>query len=264
MVRPSESDEYLEQGIVIPEYCLPVSEVVELREALWQLIKDNPYVRPEKLVSPHIENGTEGVKGNRRFFEAACNPNLLDLVEALIGPDIILWGCQVFCKPGGDGMAVPWHQDGQYWPIRPLATCTVWIAIDPSKIGNGCLRVIPGSHKGRKLYRHNRSRRENIVLDQEIGADQFDPANARDIELDAGQMSIHNVYLIHGSNANHSQKRRAGLALRFMPATSHFDRQFFGQGKSSTGSYKVDFSARPIWLLRGVDRSSKNDFSVGH
>ena len=263
-LSPLEAEQYRKQGIVVPEYRLPHSQVDELRDALRQLIEENPGVRPEKLVSSHIENGAEGVKGNRRFLEAACNPNLLDLVEALIGPDIILWGCQVFCKPGGDGMEVPWHQDGQYWPIRPLATCTVWIAIDPSKIGNGCLRVVPGSHKGKRLYSHARSDREDIVLDQEVETDQFDPARARDIELDAGQMSIHDVYLIHGSNANRSKRRRAGLALRFMPATSHFDRRFFTGNATSTDSYTVDFATRPIWLLRGVDRSGKNDFSIGH
>ena len=261
---PSEVEEFHEQGIVIPEYRLPDSKVDELREALDQLIAQNPGVRPEQLVSAHIENGKEGVKGSRRFLDAAQNPELLDLVEILIGPDIILWGCQVFCKPGGDGMEVPWHQDGQYWPIRPLATATVWIAIDPSKIENGCLRVIPGSHKGKRLYNHTRSERDSIVLDQEVEAGQFDPGSARDIELEAGQMSLHDVYLIHGSNANNSNKRRAGLALRYMPTTSHFDREIFKPGESSTKSYTTSFATRPIWLARGIDRSGLNDFSIGH
>ena len=260
----SEMEEFREEGIVVPEYHLPDSQVNGLRGALDQLIEQNPGVRPEKLVSAHLEDGNEGVKGSRRFLDVARDPVVLDLVSQLIGPDIILWGCQVFCKPGGDGMEVPMHQDGQYWPIRPLATCTVWIAIDDSKIDNGCLRVIPASHQGERLYDHVRSDRDDIVLDQEVQADQFDLSKARDIELDAGQMSLHDVYLIHGSNVNRSVKRRAGLALRYMPATSHFDRQFYKSGESATTSYKTDFSSRPIWLLRGADRSGKNDFSVGH
>ena len=95
-----EIEEYREQGIVIPEYRLPDSKVDELRDALDQLIAENPSVRPEKLVSAHIEDGKEGVKGSRRFLDASQDPDLLDLVEGLIGSDIILWGCQVFCKPG--------------------------------------------------------------------------------------------------------------------------------------------------------------------
>ncbi len=260
----AEITEYQEQGLVVPQYRLSNSQVNQLREALDQLIAQNPGVRPEKLVSAHIEHGNEGIQGHPHFLKIAQDSAVLDLVEQLIGPDIILWGCQVFCKPGGDGMAVPWHQDGQYWPIRPLATCTVWIAIDPSKIENGCLRVIPASHQGQRLYQHIQSDREGIVLDQEVDPQQFDARQARDVELDDGQMSLHHVHLIHGSNANRSNKRRAGLALRYMPATSHFDREIYKPGKSSTRTYQVDFSTRPLWLMRGVDRSGKNDFSMGH
>ena len=65
---------------------------------------------------------------------------------------MILWGCHVFCKPAGDGYATPWHQDGHYWPIRPLANCTVWVALEESTIENGCLRVIPRSHRDKVLH----------------------------------------------------------------------------------------------------------------
>lgn len=254
---------YGTDGIVVPRRALPPAQLARLTAGLEQLLADNPEVRPEKLVSAHLERGAEGVKGNRVFLEIAHHPAVLDAVEQLIGPDVILWGCQVFCKPGGDGLAVPWHQDGQYWPIRPLATCTVWIAIDASTTANGCLRVIPGSHRRRRLGSHHRSARTDVVLDQELDADTFDPAAARDVELQPGQMSLHDVYLIHGSHANSSPLRRAGLALRYMPATSYFDRALLQPG-ASTSTYLVDFSRRPIWLVRGVDRTGKNDFRVGH
>jgi ectoine hydroxylase-related dioxygenase (phytanoyl-CoA dioxygenase family) len=65
-------------------------------------------------------------------------------------------GSQVFCKPPVTGKAIPWHQDGQYWPIRPIATCSVWIALDDATPENGCMRYIPGSHKARKLEQHHR------------------------------------------------------------------------------------------------------------
>ena len=250
-------------GIVVPRHVLPAMELALLRTALDRLITDNPGVRPEKLVSAHLEHGTEGVRGNRVFLDIAHHDAVLDAVAQLIGPDIILWGCQVFAKPGGDGMEVPWHQDGQYWPIRPLATCTVWIAIDASTTENGCLRVIPGSHLPHELRSHHRSDRADVVLDQELDADEFDESTARDVELQPGEMSLHDVYLVHGSRANTSPRRRAGLALRYMPATSHFDRTRFRPGES-TSTYLVDFSGRPIWLVRGADRTGKNDFRIGH
>ena len=93
-----------------------------MRDALDALLRDNPGVRPEKLVSAHIEgdNG-EGVRGSRAFLELARDPEIVELVSGVIGDDVILWGCHVFCKPAGEGYETPWHQDGHYWPIRPLA-----------------------------------------------------------------------------------------------------------------------------------------------
>ena len=121
-------------------------------------------------------------------------------------------------------MEVPMHQDGHYWPIEPLATCTAWIAIDDSTVENGCLRVIPGSHAQRRLFAHQKLDREDVVLNQSVADDALDETSAVDVQLSAGQLSLHDVYLVHGSNANRSTRRRAGVAIRYMPGTSHFRR----------------------------------------
>ena len=71
------------------------------------------------------------------------SPEIVELVSGVLGDDIILWGCHVFCKPAEQGYETPGHQDGHYWPIRPLANCTVWVALEASTVENGCLRVIP-------------------------------------------------------------------------------------------------------------------------
>ncbi len=258
-----EIETYREIGLVVPASRLDDYKVKHLRTTLDRLIAANPGIRPERLVSAHIEGeNAEGVRGSRDFLDLARDPAILDLVEQVIGPDIVLWGCQIFCKPGGDGMEVPWHQDGHYWPIRPLATCTVWLALDPSKVANGCLRVIPGSHRARRLHEHLREERSDIVLNQSVKPGLFDPNTAYDVELEPGQMSLHDVYLIHGSNANRSPKRRAGVAIRYMPATSLLDRELMKP--SAQSGYTVDFATRPIWLLRGSDRTGRNDFNVGH
>jgi hypothetical protein len=262
-LSPGEIERYRDSGIVVPRYRLPTERIDALRATLDRLIAENPAVRPERLISVHIEgeNG-EGVRGSRDFLALARDPGILDLVAQLIGPDIILWGCQIFCKPGGDGMEVPWHQDGHYWPIRPLATCTVWVALDASTVANGCLRVIPGSHRGKALYEHMREDRDDVVLNQAVKPGAFDPGTALDIELAPGEMSLHDVHLIHGSNANRSPQRRAGIAIRYMPASSLFDRGLMV--RSAASGYTVDFTTRPIWLLRGVDRTGRNDFTIGH
>jgi ectoine hydroxylase-related dioxygenase (phytanoyl-CoA dioxygenase family) len=232
----------------------------EMRAALDRLIADNPGVRPEKLVSAHLENGSEGVKGGRAFLELARDKGLVELISDAIGEDVILWGCQVFCKPGGDGLETPFHQDGHYWPIRPLATCTAWIALDPSRKENGCLKVVPRSHAGKQLFPHLREDREDLVLTNRIQG--FDESTAVEIELEPGQMSLHDVYMIHGAKANTSGRRRTGAALRYMPSASVFERDLRPvDGKSGV---PVNFARRPLWLVKGVDRSGRNDFSVGH
>jgi ectoine hydroxylase-related dioxygenase (phytanoyl-CoA dioxygenase family) len=255
-----ERDSYARDGYVVPAWRFSESRIDEMRAALDRLIADNPGVRPEKLVSAHLESGSEGVKGSRAFLQLARDPDLIELISDAIGEDVILWGCQVFCKPGGDGLETPFHQDGHYWPIRPLATCTAWVALDPSKKENGCLRVVPQSHAGKQLFPHLREDREDLVLTNRI--QEFDESTAVNIELEPGQMSLHDVYMIHGATVNRSPMRRAGVAIRYMPGSSVFDRNLMPASRSS--GYLVDFSTRPLWLLRGKDRTEKNDFTVGH
>ncbi|MDP6506398.1 MAG: phytanoyl-CoA dioxygenase family protein, partial [Planctomycetota bacterium] len=237
--------------------------LTKLQTALDRVIGANPGTRPEQLVSVHIdEKSIEGVAGDQAFLDIARDEQIVDLVAQLIGPNVVLWGCQALCKPPGDGMEVPWHQDGHYWPIRPLATCTVWIAIDDSVIENGCLRVIPSSHRDKSLYSHLREERSDVVLNQRVEDSLFDESFAVDVELEAGQMSLHDVYLLHGSNPNRSTRRRAGLAIRYMPGSSLFDRNMPAPGTNA--GYTVDFSTRPLWLLRGEDSTGQNDFRTGH
>ena len=258
-----ERTQYQREGYVVPEFRLADAKVTQLRVTLDKLIADNPGVRPEKLVSAHVDgdNG-EGVKGSAEFLKLAQDRDIIDLVEAVIGPDIVLWGCHVFCKPGGDGYETPWHQDGHYWPIRPLATCTVWVALDRSDISNGCLRVIPGSHADKKLHAHLHEDRTDLVLNQRMVDGTFDEAEAVSLELDPGQMSMHDVYMIHGAAANRSPRRRTGVALRYMPASSLFDRALKPMdGKTGV---PVSFATRPLWLLRGRDSHGGNDFKTGH
>lgn len=256
-----EKDLYRDEGYVVPQWRLPQARVDAMRAALDRVIAANPGVRPERLVSAHLENGSEGVRGSRDFLDLARDPELVELISDAIGDDVILWGCQVFCKPGGDGLETPFHQDGHYWPIRPLATCTAWIALDPSTRENGCLRVVPGSHKSKKLYSHLREDRADLVLTQRISDPAFDERNAIDVELEPGQMSLHDVYMIHGATVNRSPQRRAGVAIRYMPGTSVMERNLMKPTDAS--GYFVDFSTRPLWLLRGRDRTGRNDFRVG-
>lgn len=253
----SELTQFRQEGLVIPAYRLPPAQLETLRTALEETIAANEGVRGEKLISVHVKNNVaENIRGHEAFLDFAHDPAILDMVESVMGPDIILWGCHMFCKPAGDGKEVPWHQDGQYWPIRPLATCSVWVALDASDDENGALRYIPGTHDG-SLYSHHSDLGNHLALNQVLDSGQVDQAQARTVVLEPGQMSLHDVYLVHGSAPNRSPRRRAGLALRYMPATSLFDR-----GIDSKDPKLANFAQRPLWLMRGRDQAG-NDFSIG-
>ena len=265
MKRPLLSDaevaHYKTHGYVTPRYRLPTDVLSGLRVSVETLIDGNASLRPEQLAGAHIKNNQDtGVKGNTDLLGFTQHPDLLDAVEQLIGPDIIMWGSQVFSKPAGDGMAIPWHQDGQYWPMRPLATVTVWIAVDPATVENGCLRVIPDTHAS-GLMPHETTHEAGLALNQGVAKGVFDENRAVDIVLEAGQISLHDAMLVHGSNANRSAKRRCGYAIRYMPATSHFERS--PSPTRIAENQVLDYAQRPLWLMRGTDRAN-NDFSVGH
>ena len=260
LLNDEEVAQYGRDGYVTPKFRLPPEALGQLRETIERLMRDNPTIRPEQLVGAHVANSKDsGVKGSPALFDFTRRPDLLDIVERLIGPDIIMWGSQVFSKPAGDGMAIPWHQDGQYWPMRPLATVTVWIAVDAATVENGCLRVVPGTHTG-GLMRHESSDAPGLALNQGLAEGTFDESRAVDILLEPGQISLHHAMLVHGSGANRSGKRRCGYAIRYMPATSHFDRTI--PPTRLAANQVIDFSQRPIWLLRVRDRAN-NDFSAG-
>ena len=127
--------------------------------------------------------------------------------------DFALWNSSFFAKPAVNGQATPWHQDGEYWPIRPLATCTVWVAVDDATRENGCLRFIRGSHRSGRLLSHRTNSSPDLTLNQELVESEYDEEEAVDLVLEAGRISLHDVFLAHGSEANDSPRPRRGVAV---------------------------------------------------
>ena len=192
------------------------------------------------------------------FLNFARNREILDMVEQLIGPDIALWNMSFFAKPAQNGKKTPWHQDGQYWPIRPLSTCTVWIAIDDATVENGCMQFIPGSHRDKRLMKHYQNDDKALTLNQELVKEEYESHEPVNVELKAGQISLHDVYLAHGSAVNTSPHPRRGMTLRLMPTTSVFDRELATRMHAERGG--MTLAEHSIFLLRGKDASGTNDF----
>lgn len=147
-------------------------------------------------------------------YDLITNPNIVNCVADILGPNIIGWGSHFFCKMPKDGKEVAWHQDASYWPLTPSKTVTVWLAIDDADRENACMKFIAGSqHVGHLTYRPS-SEADHNVLNQSIdNAEQYGPVVYD--ELQAGQISIHADLLLHGSEANASNRRRCGLTLRY-------------------------------------------------
>ena len=247
----AEVDRYHEDGYVIPEYRLPEETLQDIRADYDRLLTRHPEFRD---YCPML------LRYDLSFLNYARDPNILDMVAQVIGPDIILWNSSFFAKPAVNGKKTPWHQDGEYWPLRPLATCTVWLAIDEATVENGCLNFMPGSHKHKELRPHRTNKDPNFTLHQELLESEYDDDKAVPLELEAGQMSLHDVYLLHGSEANDSGKPRRGMTMRFMPGTSVFDREKAKQLSRDLGV--VDHSDRTIYLMRGQDKTGENDFAM--
>ena len=151
------------------------------------------------------------------IWKISTHPKILDVIEELIGPDVMLLATHFFCKYGPREKFVAWHQDVTYWGLEPPDAVTAWYAIDDSDVGNGCMQVIPGSHhKG--VQEHGKSDQEGNLLsiNQEVPVTEDEADTAVDLILQAGEMSIHHGMIIHGSLPNHSTRRRCGLTIRYI------------------------------------------------
>jgi non-heme Fe2+,alpha-ketoglutarate-dependent halogenase len=166
------------------------------------------------------------------------NPDVLDAVESILGPDILVWGTSFFIKEPRNASFVSWHQDLTYWGLDPPDIVTAWIALSESSTDNGAMRVMPGTHTSEIAPHRDTFAADNLLSrGQEISV-EVDETKAVTLELEPGQMSLHHVKLIHGSEPNPSDKRRIGLAIRYVPTRV---RQTAGAADSAT-------------LVRGVDR----------
>jgi ectoine hydroxylase-related dioxygenase (phytanoyl-CoA dioxygenase family) len=174
----------------------------------------------------------------QRFFDFCTMPKLLDAVEQLIGPDIVLLYSHIINKKPG-GLPVSWHQDGPYWPrVEPKVAVTAWVALDDADPGNGCMQVIPGSHKGNIDYGQRQVDKPDLIQDKalELPPEVVDESKAEDIILKRGDVSFHHSYIIHGSQPNHSDRRRAAYTIRYVPSSTKIQprddrKQYLVRGK---------------------------------
>ena len=250
MLSESQVAEYDKNGFVILDYKLPKEDLDDIKNYHNILLEKHPEYRD---YCPTL------LKYDLNFLKYAKNPEILNCVKQVIGPNLAIWNQSFFAKPGINGKATPWHQDGQYWPIRPLATCSVWLAVDASNEENGCLKYIPGSHKRKSTRKHNTNNDINYTLNQELDPSEFDEKDAYSLCLEEGQMALHDVYIVHGSGTNVSANSRRGMTMRYMPTSSTFDRKL---AVEQDKVFRLDHVNRTLFLMNGIDESGTNDFII--
>ena len=158
-----------------------------------------------RIKSPHLHH--------EAFAAQLCEPGLLDLVEQLIGRSIRWHHTKLNAKqPAGSGH-VEWHTDWGYYPHTNADLLEICIAIDPSTLANGCLQVMPGSHLGPAL-----DHSENGRFVGAVPPGSFDADAAVSLELEPGDISIHDVRLLHGSGPNRTSAQRRLLLQGYAAA----------------------------------------------
>ncbi|HET6486138.1 MAG TPA: phytanoyl-CoA dioxygenase family protein [Spirochaetia bacterium] len=210
-----ETARYKTEGYLV--YRHPV-----LTDARFRSLKDHfekklaaldPGKRGEHMDVPHFLDTA--------LFEWLFDDEVLDLVEDILGPDIDLFSSHFISKSAGDGLRVPWHEDSAYWRdmLTPMEVVTVWLALDSSDEGNGCMYVIPRTHDNGFSQYYNVDPNKNLFM-TEIRKGQFDEKKAVPIVLAENEASLHHAKLIHGSPANTSTRRRTGYTMRYIASST--------------------------------------------
>jgi hypothetical protein len=220
---------YNSQGYIAPLDVYSTAEIESIRKYFDELLErvvaegGNSY----SISSAHLKYGP--------VYDILTQPRIVNYIADLMGEDVIAWGSHFFCKMPNDGKLVAWHQDASYWPLSPSKAATVWLAVDDADQENACMKFVAGSHHfGHMTYRESESSEHNVLNQSIDNAEQYGQV-VYDV-LKAGQVSIHSDLLLHGSEANHSPRRRCGLTLRYCAASVRAGMQWNEKGIHVRGS----------------------------
>lgn len=237
-----------EDGFTGPVPILSKEKVTNVRRRFFEAIG-----QPEDCPGPTDKQPGGYNLRYRWAHELAVDENILDHVERALGPDIVLWAAVFWYKEPHNTKYIPWHQDASYWPMEPRINLTAWVALGPTSPENGCLRLIPGSHK-HWLDDQYQTLDEQSAFAQGLNPDQVDESKAVDMIMEPGDVVFFSEAALHGSNANVSDIPRLGFSIRFTIPEVKFDvKELKSQG--------IDYLAKTV-LVRGDDNFHYNESLV--
>lgn len=211
LLTPDQVTAYERDGFVFPVAVLTPAEVSAFRGELeaWERQRGAPIDFPEKSKSYLLFDWADRL---------VHHPKVLDAVEDLIGPDILVYHATLFLKEAHTPAYVRWHQDSVYFYLEPHLHVTAWVALSDASAQAGCMRVLPGSHHWGLFEHDDRPDPMNMIRRGQGISDRFDDCAGTLMPVRAGQMSLHHTDLVHASGANDSDDRRIGFAISYIPA----------------------------------------------
>ncbi|MFT4084709.1 MAG: phytanoyl-CoA dioxygenase family protein [Nocardioides sp.] len=239
-------DDYARDGYVIFRSVIDPALVAMASDHVEWLRRRHPDLSGEEL-------GHTLVASDPFWVRLVSDDRLVDIAARFIGPDVALYASHYISKPPLRGMPVLWHQDAAYWNLEPMEVVTLWLAIDSSDTENGCVRVIPGSHRHPVERLRARADVDN-VLGSEIAA-EVDESQAVDLVLAPGDVEVHHPHIVHSSRANLSPRRRCGLTIRYIPTSTRItgDQQPFASAFHLRGDPGVNAYQQPPVYRPGID-----------
>ena len=202
---------YERDGFVSPVPVLSTAEAQAARAELeaWEAARGAPIDFPEKSKSYLLFDWAD---------ELVHHPRILDAVEDLIGPDILVYHSTLFLKEAHSAAFVRWHQDSTYFYLAPHLHVTAWVALSDASEAAGCMRALPGSHRWGSIAHDDKPEPMNMIRRGQGISERFDAETGSALPLRAGEMSLHHTDLVHASGANATSDRRIGLAISYIPA----------------------------------------------
>ena len=244
---------YKNKGYVSPISALTSVEAKEIREEIEKIEKNWP-------------GALEGINRNyihliSPIFNKVClNKNILDAVESIIGKNILICGTTLFIKNPNEKGFVSFHQDAKYIGLEPHNWVTVWVAVTDANEKNGCMRMLPGSHK-EDLKHHEQKFDENNLLTRGQTIKNIPLDKTDSIILKAGQMSLHHPKIVHGSGLNYSNDRRIGFVIQSYIGTDvdQVIGKIYVQKARGEDKYKYhEYSKIPLELMGKNEVTSQN------
>ena len=235
-----EHTRYEQQGHVIFPRFLTDEALTECRGLIDEMLgKLQPGRATDDIINAHEQEDW--------IWHLATRPQVLDMIERQVGPNVVFWSSHLLCKPPGSGRHIPWHQDAPYWNVSGRFSGAVWIAFDDVDAANGAMCVIPGWHRKGTLPRR---RTTDDAFTEEIDADALpdDVERAKlQYSFQAGGAAIHHTMLPHSSLPNTSDRWRRVLVFRYMAAG----------GRLAPKQHEDYRTGRPFqrefYLVRGAD-----------